>query len=66
MGARLTGQIKFMKWFLKALFRMFKRIERGRYGKDEPFDEESTSFNGKEKYISPQSDGDDDNEPESE
>ena len=54
MGARLIGQLNYMKLFLKQMTKLLDKVERGVYiGK--PFDKNSTSFDGEEKYeILPQ------------
>ena len=52
MGARLTGQLNYMKLFLKQMTKLLDKVELGVYIR-KPFDKNSTSFDGEEKYEKP-------------
>ena len=49
MGSRLTGQVKYMKTFLKEMHDLLKDVEVGSYY-GEPFDQKSNTFNGHEGF----------------
>ena len=63
VGARLMGHLKFMQLLLNDIYEQIRSIPKGWYY-DEPYDEDSSNFDGLRRYGTGPSNNDEVNIPE--